>query len=214
MSSPVQRIHSNVLIVSQLIARNIQNQVLNLYGNLFNILTLAPEDFSCGSPLQLHIDFVHLTWILSIVESLRATCIITFLRRSILMAASKKSKQGGKSKSKSTSNRKKAAEGQYLLYFALRCYHLSLHLTSRSVRGSVEETKGCGHISLPHSFLTPSSAENDALCKVVAAKENTMIMMMIPQPPSGSSIAGNGFNLQIAMHLEDDTNLYTALHVS
>ena len=67
--------------------------------------------------------------------------------------------------------------------------------------------------SLPRSFLTSSSAENDALCKAAAAtaKENEM---MIPRPPSGSGVAGNGFNLQTAMRLEDDTNLYTALCVS
>jgi hypothetical protein len=62
------------------------------------------------------------------------------------------------------------------------------------------------------SFLTPSSVENDALRKAAAAKENTA--MMIPWPPSGSDVAGNGFNLQIAMRLEDESDLYTALHVS
>ena len=67
-------------------------------------------------------------------------------------------------------------------------------------------------VSLLHTFLTPSSAENDALRKAAAAKENTD--MMIPWPPSGSGIAGNGFNLQTAMRLQNNTNLYTALHVS
>jgi hypothetical protein len=37
---------------------------------------------------------------------------------------------------------------------------------------------------------------------------------MIPRPPSGSGVAGNRFNLQIVMRLEDDTNMYTALRVS
>jgi hypothetical protein len=50
------------------------------------------------------------------------------------------------------------------------------------------------------------------LRKAAAAKENTA--MMIPRPPRGSGVAGNGFNLQTAMRLEDDTNLYTALRVS
>ena len=72
--------------------------------------------------------------------------------------------------------------------------------------------KGVVAVSLLHSFLTPSSAENDALCKATAAKENTT--MMIPWPPSGSGITGNSFNLQIAMCLEDDPNKYTALCVS
>ena len=54
----------------------------------------------------------------------------------------------------------------------------------------------------------------DALRKAVAAKENTATAMMIPRPPSGSGVAGNGFNLQIAMRLEDDTSLYAALRVS
>jgi hypothetical protein len=72
--------------------------------------------------------------------------------------------------------------------------------------------KGAVTISLLHTFLTPSSAENDALHKAVAAKEDTA--MMIPWPPSRSSIAGNRFNLQTVMRLEDNTNLYTALRVS
>ena len=75
----------------------------------------------------------------------------------------------------------------------------------------MKKIKGAVTVSL-HSFLTPSSAENDALCKATAAKENTM--MMIPWPPSGSTITGNGFNLQIAMRLEDDSNKYTALCIS
>jgi len=76
----------------------------------------------------------------------------------------------------------------------------------------VKKLKGAVTVYLPHSFLTPSSAENNALCKATTAKDNTM--MMIPQPPGRSGIASNGFNLQIVMHLEDDTNKYTALHVS
>jgi hypothetical protein len=76
----------------------------------------------------------------------------------------------------------------------------------------LKKLKGAVTISFLHTFLTPSSAENDALHKVMAAKADTA--MMIPQPPSGSGIAGNGFNLQTAMHLEDNTNLYTALCVS
>jgi hypothetical protein len=50
------------------------------------------------------------------------------------------------------------------------------------------------------------------LRKAAAAKEN--IAMMVPRPPRGSGVAGNGFNLQIAMGLEDDTDKYTALRVS
>jgi hypothetical protein len=90
-----------------------------------------------------------------------------------------------------------------------------LHLTrdtSKSPRGSVEETKGCGYCFSPQSFLTPSLAENDALRKAAAAKENTATM--VPRPPSGSGVAGNGFNLQIAMGLENDPDKYTALRVS
>jgi hypothetical protein len=49
------------------------------------------------------------------------------------------------------------------------------------------------------------------LRKAAAAKENTA--KMIPRPPSGSGVAGNGFNLQVAMRLEDDNSLYTALRV-
>ena len=78
----------------------------------------------------------------------------------------------------------------------------------------MKKLKGAVTISLPRSFLTPSSAENDALRKAAAAKENTATAMMIPRPPSGSGVAGNGFNLQIAMRLEDDTRLYAALRVS
>jgi hypothetical protein len=69
----------------------------------------------------------------------------------------------------------------------------------------LKKLEGGVTVSLPHSFLTPSSAENDALRKAVGAKENTE--MMIPRPPSRSGVAGNGFNLQTAMRLEDDTNL-------
>jgi hypothetical protein len=76
----------------------------------------------------------------------------------------------------------------------------------------LKKLKDAVTIFLLHTFLTPSSAENNALCKAAAAKADTA--MMIPQPPSRSSITGNGFNLQTAMHLEDNTNLYTALHIS
>jgi hypothetical protein len=77
----------------------------------------------------------------------------------------------------------------------------------------LKKLKGAVTVFLLRTFLTPSSAENDALHKAAAAaKENTV--MMIPWPPRGSGIAGNGFNLQTAMHLEDDTDLYTALCVS
>lgn len=76
----------------------------------------------------------------------------------------------------------------------------------------MKKLKGVVTISLLRTFLTPSSAENNALRKAVAAKEDTA--MMIPRPPSGSGVAGNGFNLQTAMRLEDNTNLYTALRVS
>ena len=76
----------------------------------------------------------------------------------------------------------------------------------------MKKLKGAVTIFLLCTFLTPSSAENDALHKAVAAKENTV--MMIPQPPRGSGVTSNGFNLQTVMHLEDNTNLYTALHVS
>ena len=76
----------------------------------------------------------------------------------------------------------------------------------------MKKLKGVVTVSLLHSFLTPSSAENNALHKATAAKEN--MMMMIPRPPSRSGVTGNGFNLQITMCLEDDPNKYTALHVS
>jgi len=76
----------------------------------------------------------------------------------------------------------------------------------------LKKLKGAVTVSLPRSFLTPPSAENDALRKAAAAKENTD--MMIPWPPSGSGIAGNGFNLQTAMCLQNNTNLYIALRVS
>jgi hypothetical protein len=76
----------------------------------------------------------------------------------------------------------------------------------------LKKLKGAVMVSLPRSFLTPPSAENDALRKAAAAKENTD--MMIPRPPSGSGVAGNGFNLQAAMRLQNDTNLYIALRVS
>jgi hypothetical protein len=80
------------------------------------------------------------------------------------------------------------------------------------LEAELKKLKGAVTASPPHSFLTPSSAENDALRKAAAAKEN--IAMMIPQPPSRSGIASNGFNLQVAMHLEDNSNLYTALRIS
>jgi hypothetical protein len=76
----------------------------------------------------------------------------------------------------------------------------------------LKKLKGAVTVSLPCSFLTPPSAENDALLKAVAAKENTD--MMIPWPPSRSSIAGNRFNLHTVMYLQNDTNLYTVLHKS
>jgi hypothetical protein len=76
----------------------------------------------------------------------------------------------------------------------------------------LKKLKGAVTVSLPHSFLMLTSAENNALREAVAAKENTV--MMIPQPPSRSSVMGNGFNLQILMGLEDDTKLYTSLCVS
>ena len=53
-------------------------------------------------------------------------------------------------------------------------------------------------------------AENTALCKTNAMKEN--VRPTIPQPEKGS--AGNGFNLQAKMGLEDDDELYGALRVS
>jgi hypothetical protein len=52
-------------------------------------------------------------------------------------------------------------------------------------------------------------AENIALRKAAAAKENTE--HMIPRPPKGT--AGNGFNLQSAMGLEDNQELYATLRV-
>jgi len=76
----------------------------------------------------------------------------------------------------------------------------------------LKKLKGVVTVSLLYSFLTPLSAENDALHKATSAKQNTM--MVIPWPPSGSSFTSNGFNLQITMHLEDDPNKYTALHLS
>jgi hypothetical protein len=76
----------------------------------------------------------------------------------------------------------------------------------------LKKLKGVVTVSLPRSFLTPPSAENDALRKAAAAKENTD--MMIPQPPSRSGVAGNRFNLQAAMRLQNDTNMYIALCVS
>ena len=76
----------------------------------------------------------------------------------------------------------------------------------------MKKLKGAVTVFLLHTFLTPSSAENNALRKAVAAKGNTV--MMIPWPPRGSGVASNGFKLQTAMCLEDDTNLYTALRIS
>jgi hypothetical protein len=55
-----------------------------------------------------------------------------------------------------------------------------------------------------------SPAENDVLRKAAAAKE--AVEQMIPHPPKG--VAGNGFNLQVVMGLEDDNELYSALRVS
>ena len=53
-------------------------------------------------------------------------------------------------------------------------------------------------------------AENVALHKTNAMKEN--VRPTIPRPEKGS--AGNGFNLQAKMGLEDDDELYGALRVS
>jgi len=58
--------------------------------------------------------------------------------------------------------------------------------------------------------LKKLKAENDALRKAAAAKENTATM--IPRPQRGT--AGNGFNLQAAMGLEDDYELYATLRRS
>ena len=55
-----------------------------------------------------------------------------------------------------------------------------------------------------------TSAENNALRKAAAAKETAATM--IPCPQRGA--AGNRFNLQAAMGLEDDYDLYATLHVS
>ena len=55
-----------------------------------------------------------------------------------------------------------------------------------------------------------TSAENDVLHKAAAAKETAATM--IPHPQCGT--ASNGFNLQAAMGLEDDYDLYATLHVS
>ena len=51
------------------------------------------------------------------------------------------------------------------------------------------------------------SAENEALRKASAAKEN--IGPIISRPQKG--VAGNGFNLQVAMGLEDNDELYSTL---
>jgi len=52
--------------------------------------------------------------------------------------------------------------------------------------------------------------ENSALRMTLAAKEQATTM--IPRPEKG--IAGNGFNLQVAMGLADDAETYSLLRVS
>jgi hypothetical protein len=84
-------------------------------------------------------------------------------------------------------------------------------MPAKAFEAQLKKLKGAVTVSLLHTFLTPSSAENDVLCKAAAAKENTA--MMIPWSPSGSGAAANGFNLQIAMRLENNSNLYTALRI-
>ena len=50
-------------------------------------------------------------------------------------------------------------------------------------------------------------AENDALRKAAATKENIGPTILRPQ----KGAAGNGFNLQAAMGLKDNDQLYSAL---
>ncbi|KAI0289705.1 hypothetical protein B0F90DRAFT_1672287 [Multifurca ochricompacta] len=102
--------------------------------------------------------------------------------------AHKKSKQGGKAKLALISLGKKAQGTPAKVFEAW-----------------LKKLRGANTVSLLHTFLTPSSAENNVLHKAAAAKENTA--MMIPQPPSGSSVTSSRFNLQTAMHLEDNSNL-------
>ena len=89
-----------------------------------------------------------------------------------------------------------------------------LHLarrTDKSLGGKIEEIARCSCFFFP-PFITlmPSSAENLALHKATAMKEN--IGMMILQPPKGTS--SSRFNLQAAMDLENNYELYASLHVS
>jgi hypothetical protein len=97
-----------------------------------------------------------------------------------------------------------------------RIEHSSTYLTrgSPACPGETEEIKGCVHrLALLFAILTTTlttSAENDALRKAAAAKETAATM--IPRPQRGT--AGNGFNLQAAMGLEDDYDLYATLRVS
>jgi hypothetical protein len=56
------------------------------------------------------------------------------------------------------------------------------------------------------------AAENDALRKTLAMKENDTVTTMIPRPDKG--VAGSGFNLQEAMGLADDPGTYALLRVS
>jgi hypothetical protein len=67
-------------------------------------------------------------------------------------------------------------------------------------------------VLLPDIPLLTLLAENAALRKAKASKENIIPMLTIPRPGKGS--AGNGFNLQAKMGLTNDDELYGALRVS
>jgi hypothetical protein len=67
-------------------------------------------------------------------------------------------------------------------------------------------------MSLIHFVLTSViwSAENDALRKATTTRPTGL--PSISRPEKG--VAGNGFNLRIAMELEDDKTLYCTIRVS
>jgi hypothetical protein len=95
-----------------------------------------------------------------------------------------------------------------------RSYHL-LHCTQIGTEKEAYEARlktleGTVTVSPPSFAILMSSAENNALRKAAAAQEDSA--QTIPCPPRG--VAGNGFNLQIAMGLEDDNALYATLRVS
>jgi hypothetical protein len=74
----------------------------------------------------------------------------------------------------------------------------------------IKQLTGESHCSPPSYTMLTLLAENAALRKANAMKEN--VSPMIPQPEKGS--AGDRFNLQAKMGLSDDDELYGALRVS